>query len=129
VSQPNPSRYREPDPLLAFLEEAAAPQPVESPDPVQRVEPQENAQDPPAAGATEAERELRRRLERAERQIDRTLIDMTALKGDLATLVSAVDDIKKRMSRPPATPATVAPIAPARKDGWFRTLSALLLRI
>jgi hypothetical protein len=124
VSQPNPSEYPEPDPLLAFFEEAADPQPVESPDPVQQVKPQENEEDPPAPGATEAEPELRRRLERAEHQIDRTLIDIITLKSDLATLVSAVDDITKRMSRPLEKPNPVAAL-PSRQPPWRRAVAAI----
>jgi hypothetical protein len=135
VSQPNTSEHREPDPLLAFFEEGATPQPVESREPAKRVEPLENAQDPPTAGASEAHAELRRRLERAERQIDRTLIDITTLRSDLATLVGAVDDIKKRMSRPPAFadgsseagPAKPDPVAaePSRKAPWRRAIAAI----
>lgn len=125
VSQPRPAEH-ESDPLLAFFEEAAAPQLVESTDPVPRVETQEKAQDPPPARASEADPESRRRLERAERQIDRTLIDITALKGDLATLVSAVDDIKKRMSRPSAKPEPVA-AQPSRKAPWRRAVAAIVI--
>lgn len=126
MSQPNSSENREPDPLLAFFEEAATPQPVESREPVPRLEARENAPDPPAAAASEANPETRRRLDRAERQIDRTLIDITTLKGDLATLVSAVDDIKKRMSRPAANRDPVV-AQPSRNAPWRRAIAALVI--
>jgi len=116
VSQPNPSEHREPDPLLAFFVEAAAPRPIE---------PSELSEKKPD---TSRDTDLLRRLARAERQIERALIEVTTLKSEMATLVSALDDIRKRMGRPPDKPATVVPIASARKPGWLRTVSAFLLR-
>ena len=116
MSQPSTSQPREPDPLLAFFEEAPAPRPVQ---------PSELSEKTPD---TSRDPDLMRRGERAERQIERALIEITTLKSDMATLVSALDDIRKRMGRPPDKPATVVPIAAARKMGWLRTVSAFLLR-
>ena len=126
MSQPNPSLYRESDPLLAFFEEAPAPGPIESAEPIQRVETPENTQDPPAVQASEADPEWRRRLERAERQIDRALIDISTVKSDLATLVSAVDDIRKRMSRAPAQTAPVV-TTPVRTLSGSRAFAAIVI--
>ena len=89
MSQPQRSESQEPDPLLAFLEEqerTEVPSVPEVPD-LPEVPAATAAADPPA--------DVVRRL---ERQVERTLIEITSLKSDLATLVSAVDDIKKRMS-------------------------------
>lgn len=98
MSLPQPSDL---DPLSAFF--------AEHEKPAERAEPAETAKDPPAD-------DLRVRVERAERQIERTLIDITTLKSDLATLVGAVDDIRKRMSRPPARPPAV-PLPPRKLPG------------
>jgi len=116
VSQPSRSQPREPDPLLAFFEEAPASRPGEP------SELSEKTRD------TSPDADLLRRVERAERQLERALIEITTLKSDMATLVSAVDDIRKRMGRRPDRPAPVVPIASARKLGWLRTVSAFLLR-
>ena len=112
MSQPNPSEYREPDPLQEFFEEAPAP----PPEPSELSETKRDSSPQP---------ELLRRLERAERQVDRALIDITTLRGDLATLVSAVDDIKKRMSRPPK-PAVAAAL-PSGKMPWRRAIAAIVI--
>jgi hypothetical protein len=96
------------DPLLEFFEEHG-----KSP------EPPERAKDPPAD-------DLSVRVDRAERQLDRALIDITAVKSDLATLVSAVEEIKKRPSRPPEKPATVVAMPP-RKVTRARTVATVLV--
>ena len=94
MSQPSPSQSREPDPLLEFFEEALPSRPVEP------SELSEKQRDP------SHDRDLLRRVERAERQTERALIEITTLKSDMATLVSALDDIRKRLGRsfglPPA---------------------------
>jgi hypothetical protein len=95
VLQPNPE---EPDPLLAFGEEEHSAATAEAVPPVEK-----GAELPAkttASAGPEPDGELRRRLDRLERQFERTLIDLASLKSDLATLVSAVDDIKKRTTRP-----------------------------
>lgn len=125
MSQPNPTVFREPDPLLAFFEEAGTPKPVASPEPVQRVEVQENAADPAVVPASEGDPDWRRRLERVERQIDRTLIDISTLKSDLATLVSAVEDMKKRTNRP-SVPPSVA-VLPVQKVRGPRAIAAIVI--
>jgi hypothetical protein len=99
------------DPLLEFFEEHGKPP-----------EPPEPAKDPPAD-------ELSVRVDRAERQIERALIDLTTLKSDLATLVGAVEEIKKRPGRPPDRPATVVPLPPPRKAVRARTMATVLLLI
>jgi hypothetical protein len=140
VSQPihaDPNASPEPDPLLAFFSEqseasgslngdgTASPekraefaQPVESVqsvDSVQAVEPRDQATE-----------DLRHRVDRAERLVDRSLIEIATLKSDLATLVGAVEDIKKRQSRrdaPPPPPAqTVKRVSP-----WRAALAAVVL--
>ncbi len=103
----------DPDPLLAFLAEpaAASRENAVSADRAAAVDlvvkgPKSdvNARDQQeAAGAPatiERDRELGQRLDRAERQVERLLLEIAALRSDLATLVSTVDDIRKRQSRP-----------------------------
>lgn len=106
MSQSNPAE-REPDPLLSFVEEAG------SPDPIQPVEPAVNAPDPSPAPPIAADAAWHARVERAERQVERAHTDISALQSDLATLVSAVNDIKERMGRSPSKPVLVA--LPSRK--------------
>ena len=79
---------------------------------------------------------LRQRLEQAERSLDRARIEIAALKSDLATLVSAVDDIKKRLTPPaPArsrcraadwagSAMVILPLTLARRSGAWRPSSA-----
>ena len=98
------------DPLLAFFEEH-----VKSP------EPPEPPKDAPAE-------DLRVRVDRLDRQVERALIDITSLKSDLATLVGAVEEIKKRQSRPAATPVTVVAIPPPRVVR-ARTVTTILVLI
>ena len=109
------------DPLLEFNAELSA---VESP--VKPLDP------PPAAAAaqTESAEPLRQRLEQAERSLDRARIEITSLKSDLATLVTAVDDIKKRLTRRPETvfaPATVP--VPHRALGRVTAIVILVLTL
>ncbi len=105
------------DPLLEFNAELSA---VESP-----VKPL----DPPsavAAAPAESAESLRQRLEQAERSLDRARIEITSLKSDLATLVSAVDDIKKRLTRRPElvlAPATV----PVQHRAFERVTTIVIL--
>ena len=112
MPQPNPADPNDSDPLLAFFEEHQ-----------KLPEPAVAAKDPVAAD------DLRVRVERAERQVERALIEITTLKSDLATLVSAVEDIRKRTSRPPDKPAPRVAPSPVRKSGWSRTVAGFLLRI
>ena len=70
--------------------------------------------------------DLRQRLDRAERLVERSLMEVTALKSELATLVSAVEDIKKRQSRGHAPLPTLA--RPGKRlSGMLATLAAVTL--
>ena len=89
-----PGHQGELDPLLEFNAELSA---AESP--VKPLDPASAA----AAAQAESADPLRQRLDQAERALDRSLIEITTLKSDLATLVNAVDDIKKRLARRPET--------------------------
>lgn len=97
----------ETDPLQAFLAEVqrTPPHPTESK--------QDDAESPPAP-PVEDRPDLTDRVERAERLLERMVIEMTGLKSDLATLVGAVDDIKNRQSRP-AQLQVVTPAPPRRR--------------
>ena len=100
MSQSNPAEYDhqgDVDPLLAFNEEAPAAELPEKPI---------NAAPPPAAAEEEETPPLRQRLEHAERSLDRARIEISSLKSDLATLVSTVEDIKKRLRRRPEVAVT-----------------------
>jgi hypothetical protein len=96
---------RDADPLLGFLVEP----PSETPHlPASK----RDVSTEPVAAPASGQSELAERLDRAERAFERALIDVKNLKCDLATLVNAVDDIKKQQSRridpvppPPAKPA------------------------
>lgn len=112
MPQPQPN---ESDPLLAFFEEQETPA-----DAVQLTE----AAKDPAAG------DLRVRVERSERQLERALIDISTLKSDQAKLVSAVEDIRRRLSRSPVQSAPVAALSVAPpKGGRARTVAAILTLI
>jgi hypothetical protein len=134
VSQPvhaDPNASPEPDPLLAFFAEpsetsssskghtAASPEkPAEFAQPTPPVEPVKAVAPP-----QQVPEDLRLRVDRAERLVERSLIEITTLKSDLATLVGAVDDIKKRQSRP-----TVAPPQPGKRmSPWRAALAAVVL--
>ena len=124
----------ESDPLLAFFAEHAkvtapgaanATAPRENPakfsQPHQTVEPVDATD---AGAATHVD--LRQRLDRAERLVERSLLEVTALKSELATLVSAVEDIKKRQSRSHAPIPTLA--RPGKRlSGMLATLAAVTL--
>ena len=126
-----PNASREADPLLAFFAEesetsgstkdegANSPQkPAESAQPVEPVEAAE-----PRPQATE---DLRLRVVRVERLLERSLIEMTTLRSDLATLVGAVDDIKKRQGRRDAPPAP--PVRPGNPvSRWRAAVAAVVL--
>ena len=114
-------RQGELDPLLEFNAELSA---VESP-----AKPPDPASSAAAAQAESAE-PLRQRLEQAERSLDRARIEITSLKSDLATLVTAVDEIKKRLARRPETvfaPATVP--VPRRPLGRVTAIVILVLTL
>lgn len=106
------------DPLLAFNAELTA---AESP--ANLVNPT-----PPAAGpSAEDVAPLRLRLDHAERSLDRARIEISALKSDLATLVTAVDDIKKRLSRRPEVAAALPPVPAPRRGGVLEVVGIALL--
>jgi hypothetical protein len=100
----DPDQSLESDPLLEFLAEPV-PGAVLGPSvrPANAAEPVVNVADPGAATSGRAERdedaELRRRVERAERLLEKSVVEISTLKSDLATLVSSLDDIRKRQSR------------------------------
>ena len=127
MPHPHLSDNQESDPLQAFLEEphaAPAGQPAES---AKVVEPAAKPADPATTPRGEdPNAELRRRLQHTERQVDRALIDLATLKTDLATLVGAVDDIKKRTNRPPAGPAPVVEPRRRRLSGP-RAIAAIVI--
>ena len=113
------------DPLLDFCAEQAETAKAveldrrrspETPEKSTQVEPVEwvefaDARKQEAAG-------LRQRLERSERTLERSLNEITALRAELATLVTAVEDIKKRQSRVqvprPQAPQTTSRISRGR---------------
>jgi len=121
VSQPihaDQDASPDPDPLLAFCTEqsdasgslagdaAASP---ENPAVIARsVQPAEPVEPP-----HQVSEELRLRVDRVERLAERSLLELTALKSDLATLVGAVEDIKKLQSRRDVAPAR--PTQPATR--------------
>jgi hypothetical protein len=121
----------EPDPLLAFFAEdseaagsltgdaAASPEnPAAFAHFVRPVEPVERHH--------QVSEELLLRVDRAERLAERSLLEIATLKTDLATLVSAVEDIKKLQSRRdvPAEPAARPPI---RRPLWRAALAVVVL--
>ena len=117
----------EPDPLFDFFsEQASAPEPIvptgaaclekptkpaQSAEAVVPIEPVEPREDVTA--------NLLHRVERAEQLLDRSLVEIAALKSELATLVITVEDFKKRQARrdtplpasahPPASRLQVVP--------------------
>ena len=125
----------EPDPLLAFFAEqqeapgssdsdgaASGKNPAEFAPPVEPVE----SVEPAEPVETPVEEELRLRIDRAERLAERSLIEITALKSDLATLVNAVQDIKQQQGPrdvPPSRPAESA----KRMSPWRAALAAVVL--
>jgi hypothetical protein len=115
----NKDEVGEPDPLLTFFAETGATDPAETP---------EKPRDPAPAPPPLAGEEFPRRLGHAERQLERAQIDISKVKTDLATLVSAVEDIRKRLSRPPERPAVVVPMpARARRPLRAPTIALVVL--
>lgn len=124
----------EPDPLLAFFAEqakvtgsgtgnatASQENPAKSGQPRPPVEPVEAAD-----ASADVHFDLRQRLDRAERLVERSMMNVTALKSELATLVSAVEDIKKRQSRLHApVPSLERP--GKRTSGMWAMLAAVAL--
>jgi len=106
------------DPLLAFNAEFAAaessPKPVVSTASVAAPQPEDVAP-------------LRLRLDQAERSLDRARIEISALKSDLATLVTAVDDIKKRLSRRLEAVVVPQPVRPPPRRGLLKVVGIALL--
>jgi hypothetical protein len=114
VSQPTPDDQvpsPDPDPLLEFFAEPESQAAAEAAAPVHdRPETIVKAEDTsaPAAAPVEpdSDPELRKRLDRAERLLEKAQVEISTLKSDCATLVSTIDDIKKRQSRPASVPPT-----------------------
>lgn len=119
----------EPDPLLEYLAEPqSARAPVRPPAPAAPAELVEKTADAGAPAAEpaklESDPELRRRMELVERLLEKSAIEISTLKSDLATLVSAFDDIKKRPGRRFSQP----PVAPPRRwSGAASAVAAVLL--
>lgn len=87
------------DPLLAFNAEPGV---AESPvTPV----------DSPAVDGALPSNGVQERIDQFERSLNRALTEIAALKSDQATLVAALDDLKKRQSRRPDPPPAVVPEA------------------
>lgn len=134
MSQPihaDPNASPEPDPLLAFFAERSEPSgPVKGEGAASPEKPAEFAQPVEPVEAVEPRHQvtedLRLRVDRAERLVERSLIEITTLKSDLATLVNAVEDIKKRQSRRDAPPAP--PALPAKRmSPWRAAVAAFAL--
>ena len=117
------------DPLLEYSVEVAAAPPAHK-EPGGHLEPPKAAEsikkpaqsvvvalDAPVPAATseedDAHRDLAQRVARLERLLDRSLLENTALKSDVATLVTTLDDIRKRLSRAETSPGHAMP-APVR---------------
>lgn len=134
MSQPihaDPSASPEPDPLLAFFAEESEPStPLKGEQAASAEKPAELAHPGEPAEAVDPRHEvtedLRLRVQRAERLLERSLIEITTLKSDLATLVSAVEDIKRRQNRPGVP---IAPPAPPgkRTSSWRAAVAAVVL--
>ena len=121
MSQSHPgesAHHGELDPLLAFNAELAAAE-----------FPQNPAHPTPSAAAAPSEdaSTLRRRVELAERSLERARIEICALKSDLATLVTAVDDIKKRLSRRPEAGVPPPPARVPPRRGLLKVAALLLV--
>lgn len=127
MSQPTDANHNtppEPDPLLAFF---AEPDPAPPPTPAEPVANAEVPRAPDSAAArAEADDALRLRVDRAERQLEKSVIEIAALKTEIATLVTVVDDIKKRQSRPPAPPAPPLPSPRAARVSRAATAAAAI---
>jgi hypothetical protein len=113
-----PEHQRDVDPLLAFNAEFAAAESAQKPtDPTPS----------PATPGTEDVSPVHARLEHAERSLERARIEISALKSDLATLVTAVDDIKKRLSRRPEPIAVAPPAQVAPRRGVLKIVALVLV--
>jgi hypothetical protein len=121
VSQLRPEasdHHGELDPLLAFDAELAAAQSAPKP-----VDPA-----PPAAALKADEAlPLRLRLDQTERSLDRAQGEIAALKSNLATLVTAVDEIKKRLSRRPEVVPVPQPVPEPRRGGLLKAAALAIL--
>lgn len=118
-SRPGESDHHgEPDPLSAFnAEREAAESPQKPVDPT-----------PPAAAPTADDAlPLRMRLDQVERSLERARIEISALKSDRATLVSAVDDIRKRLGRRPEPVAVPHPVQVPPRVGILKALGVALV--
>lgn len=96
------------DPLFAFTSESPqlpeVPQPtVAPPDPAAEAPPRPPS--PPPSIAFE-------RIEQLERNVDESRAQIAAIKSEAATLVRAIEDIRKRMRHPVRLPMTPAPRVP-----------------
>ena len=118
----------ESDPLLNFFSEHASAREPDAPSgPAIPEKPQQSAQPvgpvqkaEPFAPRDDVAADLLHRLERIERLLDRSVIEIAALTSDLATLVTTVEDIKKGqalretpVSAPPPHPNSRIPVVPA----------------
>lgn len=115
--QPAAADCKDVDPLLAFNVEPAAA--VESAAP--------SAESPAVevqAPATDASAD-RQRIEQFERTLNRALTEIAALKSDQATLVAALDDLRKRQSRRPDLPPAVQPAAARSRPGMHPALMTI----
>lgn len=130
----DPAHPLELDPLLDFpSEQPSAPEPVErapglSPEIAEQFAELFEPARPVTPDETrgEAAEELRGRVGRAEQLLEQSMSDLAALKSDLATLVSTVEEIRKRHSRregPPPAPAR----PPSRLSGTRLMMAAVVL--
>jgi hypothetical protein len=75
------------------------------------------------------DQQLQNRLERSERQLERVSIDITTLKSDLATLVSAVEDIQRRQSRSTKKLFSVVASLQPQRLAWARKIAAMVVSL
>ena len=118
MSQSHPRESDPLDPLLAFNTEFAAPESAQNPT---------NPAPAAARSHTDDVSPLRLRLDHAERSLDRARIEISALKSDLATLVTAVDDIKKRLSRRPEAVVVAPPVRVPPRRGLLKVVGIAFL--
>ena len=119
------------DPLLEFNAELEAAEAAEVPEIPADPAPVALAPPPDDVGA------LKQRLDSAERSLDRAFTDIGVLKSDFATLVTTIDDIRKRQSRKPEPdsvpgPVLVPPPSPAltrRTSGATIAAVAILVAV
>src|SRR6185436_3859370 len=115
VSQPHSDQ----DPLLEFsIEPGAAPVPLPPPsEPAEPVaSPVVSVASPGSTPSADQVEHLRLRIDRLEKSVSESAQDLLALKSEVATLVGATADIRKRISRasPPAAPSS-SPGRPPRR--------------